>query len=97
MLDGLQQAAHQPAENLPCSPCVCIPAQKGPAFDEKSATNECLNNVQLLVPIQPENGNPQRTHRCKHYIINGPAFNRAKLNPSAASNMLIFGQNNDKL
>jgi len=28
----LQQAAHQPAENLPCHRCVCASGTKGPAF-----------------------------------------------------------------
>jgi hypothetical protein len=69
-------------------PVRVYPAQKVPPLTKNPQQNECLNNVQSLAPTQLENENPQRNYRCKHYQL--PGIKLSKLNPPAASNMLIL-------
>jgi hypothetical protein len=66
--------------------------QEIPPLIENRQPNECPNNVQPLVPVQPENGSPQRNQRVN--IINCPAFKRAEPNPPEAWIVLIEANNN---
>src|SRR5208282_94385 len=53
-------------------PRVCAHlAKMDPTLTRNPQQKECPNNMQPLVPGQPENGDPQRDHHCKHYQLPG--------------------------